>query len=849
MTLVVAPAGTGKTWLVRSWLARGSSRTAWVSVERGDAEQRFWSAVVRELRTVLPTGVELAPLAPTPRFDPDAVVERLIGELSAVADPVVLVLDGVHRITDAGTSLRLAHLLDTMPPAVHVILISRRDVQLGLHRRRLDGELTEIRNGDLQFTLEETRELVGVREMTLSDAQVRLLYERTEGWVAGLQLAIAALATQPDPAARVGEFSGAERTISEYLVAEFLDHLSPEVRRLLVRTAVLDRVNGALGDLLTGDEGSGGRWQTLADSGAFVVAVDPHRTWFRAHHLLADLLAVRLAQEEPAEVPRLHLVAAEWFADHDLPVEAVRHFQAGGDHGRAAAVLLDHHARLSLDGDQAAAHTLLTAYSQESGPDRPEVTVVLAADELAGGSLEQAAAHLALAAREADRVPEAGRHHFDAALAIARLSLARRRGDFASVLAEAAASDDLREPRVVVDIMVNNDLRTLVLMNRGIVEVWGGLLDAGQVHLEQARELARRGGRAYLEVTCLGHEAHAQSWTDFAGSRQTSRDALALADRHGWSDDPVIVPALVTLGSGFVQAGRLDDGDRWLTRADGLVQADLEPAVGHLLQMSHGAVQIARGQFAEAVASFRRAERLGLRLVGGSPLAVQRTASQLYAVLRSGDIGSVRLSLDQLSDAERDKAEIREIIAAVALADGDPEAALRVLAPTLARSPQGLHPATVVRSLLLQVLAERARGRDREAEQALERALELAERDTLVLPFLFVLPARELEQHRHTAHAALVQNILDAYAGRPGGGDGALVLQPLDALSDTERRLLRYLPTNLTASAIGGQLNVSTNTVKTHLQHIYSKLGVHSRQEAVARARELGLVGASAQQG
>ena len=217
------------------------------------------------------------------------------------------------------------------PPGLRFVLATRHDVRLGLHRLRLEGELAEIREPDLRFTVAEAGELFDAAGVELPE--VALLVERTEGWAAGLRLAALSLAGHPDPERFAAEFSGTERTVAEYLLAEVLDRQGEQVRRLLLRTSILERVNGELADLLTGDSGGERVLQDLEAANAFVVALDAARSWFRYHHLFADLLQLELRRTEPDEVAGLHRAAAGWFAGHGYPVEAIRHAQAGAGLG------------------------------------------------------------------------------------------------------------------------------------------------------------------------------------------------------------------------------------------------------------------------------------------------------------------------------------------------------------------------------------------------------------------------------------------------------------------------------------------------------------------------------------
>src|SRR5262249_7316149 len=242
------------------------------------------------------------------------------------------------------------------PDELRFVLATRHDVRLGLHRLRLEGELTEIRADDLRFTVAEARALFTTAVVELTDRALRMLRGRTEGWVAGLRLAALSLAGHPDPERFVEEFSGSERTVAEYLLAEVLDRQPGEVRRLLLRTSVLERVNGELADLLTGGPGGGRMLQDLEGADGLGVSLDAARSWFRYHHLFADLLQLELRRTAPGEVVTLHELAADWFAGHGYPVEAVRNAQAAQDWGMAARLLADHWAALYLGGREATVH-------------------------------------------------------------------------------------------------------------------------------------------------------------------------------------------------------------------------------------------------------------------------------------------------------------------------------------------------------------------------------------------------------------------------------------------------------------------------------------------------------------
>jgi LuxR family transcriptional regulator, maltose regulon positive regulatory protein len=843
-TVVTAPAGSGKTVLVRSWLVarRPTGRHAWVSVERGERDpQRFWNTLVTEVGRMSAVDALVDEVVAAPGFSADLAISRLVADLDALGE-LTLVIDDVHEIKSPDLLIQLTSFLDQLPSGTHIVLISRHDPQLGLHRRRLEGQLSEIRIDQLRFTVDESRELFAGAGINLSDHGLQLLQSRTEGWAAGLRLAAVSMANHPDPEGFVLEFSGSERTVAEYLIAEVLDSLPAEVRRLLVNTSILDRVNGALGDLLTGDTGSERHLNSLTETGGFVIALDARGEWFRFHHLFADLLATELRRAHAGEIPGLHLAAAQWLAAHGRVLEAINHALAADEHDLVAGLLVEHYFTLMLDGRQATVRSLVDAAVSRS--ETPELAVVLAADELLGGSLDQAAAQLALAEQRASDVPEDRRLRFEMMLYVTRLSLATRIGDFQSVLDAPQPAALYAEPLTNADLAMQTDVRALMLMNLGIVEVWSGRREDGEQHLTAAEDVARQIGRPYLEASCQAHQAQSLSWSSFTEARPVAEKALATAERHGWRDDPLTGAALVVLGSCLVATGMMREAERSFHRADETLRPDLEPAIGFQLHIGHGVVSLVKASYPEAIIHFLEAERLGRSLATSSPLALQSRCAMLYAATLAGDDTLVQNSLNDLTEAERNSGEVREVLAAMALAEGDAHAALAALSPTVVGTTEVHHRLVLIRSLLLAGRAHYLLDDDRDAIASVERALDIAEPDGLIIPFLWVGSSDLLERHpRHeTSHGAFLAVVLDALSGgeldtghrRPGTPD--------INLSETELRVLRFLPTNLTAAEIASEIYVSVNTVKTHMRNIYTKLDAHSRGEAVEYARELGLL-------
>jgi LuxR family maltose regulon positive regulatory protein len=850
VTLVSAPAGSGKSVLLRSWIddAGLRDRTAWVLVGRRERDaQRFWLAVVERLRAVAGVDGLVQKLAPTPEFDGEGLVRPLISDLEALDEPVVLVIDDLHELVSPDARAQLELLLAQRPRLLHVILATRHDPSLGLHRLRLSGELTELRAADLRFSAEEARDLLGTSGVELSAESAGMLLARTEGWAAGLRLATMSLTGHPDPGRFVAEFAGSDRTVADYLLAEVLDHEPEGVKRLLLRTSILERVCGPLADRLAGATGSERMLLELEDANAFVVSVDPERSWFRYHPLFADLLLLELRRSEPDSVPNLHHAAAEWYAEHGLVIEAIKHAQAATDWRFAGDLIGQHGFSLALDGGFATLRALLESFPPDTLAN-PQLAALVAYGEVILPSLDTGASYIALAERHASEVPEEHRRAFGAMLATARMTLARWRGDYGTLVSEVGQLLEPVEAETLSEVAAARDVRAVALMTLGIVELWSGSGDDAERHLNEALALARRNGRPYVEMGCLGHLAVAVARRSFTEVREFAAQALEIMEEFGWMSEPVAPVVFAAMGAVDVWQGRFDDAQHWLDRAEQGLRPNTEPAKALVVRYSRGIQRLGQGHLELAVAELVEAQRLQSLMVTPDPLAIQARGLQVQALVRMDDLPAARAALATASDAEREHSETRAALAAIQLAERDARGATDVLAPVLAGTVPIVSGFSVVNALLLDARARTMLGESSAAEEDVERALDLAEPDALILPFLIVPAPDLLQRHpRHrTAHAALLANILDVLAGAPVRARSGALPELTEALTDTELRVLRYLPSNLSAPEIAGEMFLSTSTVKTHMRHIYEKLDAHRRTEAVDRARELGLLGPSA---
>ncbi len=853
VTLVSSPAGSGKTSLLRSWLreARLEDDAAWVSVEPEERDpQRFWLSLLDALRDAAAGSAVVRAVSAAPDLDLWALVERLLEDLGSLERPLWLVIDDLHELRSEQAMRQLELLLMRAPAALRFVLVTRHDLRLRLHRLRLEGGLSEIRAAELRFTLDESRALLEAAGVQLSDSALAQLHERTEGWAAGLRLAALALAGHPDPDWFAAEFSGSERTVAEYLLVEVLERQPDEVRRLLLRASVLERVSGPLADLLTGESGGERILNELEEANAFVVALDSGRSWFRYHHLFADLLALELRRTAPDDLATLHDTAAEWFAGHGYPLEAIRHAQAAGNWSLAAQLLSDHWLGLTLDGQGATAHELLTGFPAGLVTADPELAALMAADSLSRGELREVELHLELASRGSESVRAGRRGRFQLILAVVRLSLARQQGDVPAVAEEATRMLTAGDAPGAGPLSLGEDLRSLALITLGLTELWALRVQDAERHLAEGLDLAREIERPYLELIALAHGSLLAVYRSYTLAAQRSREAIELAEQHGWSGEPVVGIAYLMLGGTMLGQARLEDTEQWLERAERTLRAEVEPAATAALHEFRGLLELAGGHYEKALASLQMAEQLA------SGVTTSREEFRkvircfvMQTLVKTGETARAEALLAEMAASAGESAYMDLVVAlsvaVLRLAQDDPQAATLALMPVLEDSGAAGIPAVwLVHAWLLEAIARDGLGDARAAVDALERALDLAEPDGVLLPFLLHPAPGLLErQSRHrTTHVSLITQILTVQSG---GRPASQVSEPerlREPLSESELRVLRYLPTNLSRPEIAGELYLSVHTIKTHIQHLYDKLGAHSRAEAVERARTLGLL-------
>ena len=398
LMLVSAPAGFGKTTLLVDWMAAVSASpgadisTAWVSLDASDNDPAtFWNYLIAALRTVAPdVGAEALGLLQEPQPPSiQLVLTTLLNDLGAADVEVVLVLDDYHVIDSLEVQTGMAFLLDHLPPRLHLVIASRADPALPLSRLRARGDLIEIRASDLRFTPDEAASYLNdAMGLQLTPDDVTSLEERTEGWIAALQLAALSLTGRDDVASFIAGFAGDDRYVVDYLVEEVLQRQPEDVQTFLLQTSVLDRMTGSLCDALTGQDGGRAVLEALDRDNLFLVPLDDRRQWYRYHHLFADVLQARLLDEQPGRIGDLHRLASSWFQEHGDPAEAIRHAVAGGDFGSAAALMELQMPTLQRDRRETTIRSWLEGLPDEVLRVRPVLCNDLAGARLSTGTIE-----------------------------------------------------------------------------------------------------------------------------------------------------------------------------------------------------------------------------------------------------------------------------------------------------------------------------------------------------------------------------------------------------------------------------------------------------------------------------
>jgi LuxR family transcriptional regulator, maltose regulon positive regulatory protein len=874
LILVCAPAGFGKTALLAHWAQRGDHPVAWLSLDAADNDPaRFWRHALAALDRAHPgiaerTGPLLGPPAPS-SFE--GLVTALINELAArpTEDGVLLVLDDYHLIDAQPVHTPLMFLLEHLPPGLHLVLASRSDPPLPLARLRAGGQLAELRTAELRFTAAEAasllREAIGA---DLPGAAVEALAARTEGWVAGLQLAALSLPGQADPAGFVASFSGSHRYVLDYLAQEVLEGQSERVRGFLLETSVLERLSGSLSDAVTGSSDGQAMLEAIERANLFLLPLDEVRGWWRYHHLFADLLRARLQQERPARVAALHRNAAAWCAEHGLAGDAVRHALAAGDPIGAAVLIERHFDEIFLQGESATIQRWLAALPAELVRSRPRLSLAKAWMALVGGDVEAAEGPLDAAERAfADAAdepfePSVGRAasllaNVSAAIAHDHAFVAYLRGDAEATAAFASqALARLGEGEWMLDSWIRS-MRALAAWLRGRLEDAERGFAAGVAGWRAAGQYPLAASACHF----LGQVQRARGRLDAALG--TYQQALEITAPPGRAAMPAAGIGYVGMAEVAYQRGELDAAHRHVTEGITLCRQVnwTQPLATGLVTLAW--IRQAQGDPVGALEAMGQAERIAPSPSVANlfnPVPVQRARLLLAqgdtaAAARWTQERGLRADDEPMYQQEREHL----VLARVLLAQDRPAQAFTLLAQLLAPAAAQGRTGSMIEIQALQALALAATGDEADAVDALAKALTLACPQRYVRVFAdegapmsallgrLVAAQREEQAAARSIELGCLARLLRAFGGKDavqGSGRGAAATVPglVEPLTARELEVLRLLAAGTTNQAIAGELVVSLDTAKKHVSHVLGKLGAANRTEAVARARQLGLI-------
>jgi LuxR family maltose regulon positive regulatory protein len=892
LILISAPAGFGKTTLISAWIKDSGIPAAWISLDESDNDPaRFLAYLVAALRTIQPDigkGALSALQAPQPPSS-EAILTALINQLDDMPHSLFLVLDDYHLITARSIHKALAFFLDHLPPQIHVVIATRADPPLPLARLRGRGQLTELRQMDLRFRLDEaTAFLNQVMALNLPVEDIAALASRTEGWIAGLQMAAlalqVALSTQGQDGAPSGNFvqafAGSNRYILDYLVEEVLLRQPAEIQAFLLHTAILNRLTGPLCDAVLDAEdiisdGAPGQppyssQQILEDLEAanlFIIPLDSERRWYRYHRLFADLLRKRLADAQPEQVPILHRRASIWYEQKELVPEAIDHALAAEHYDRAADLI-----------EQIVEATLM----------RSEVATLLKWMEELPGELIQARPSLCLYhawallwSGEPLEVFQSRLRDIDTDTDTLSIQVDTLQALVAAWQGEISRAGEMA--REALDRLPQDKsfLRSIATWNLGLSYLLSGEFEAGRQVLDEIATVGQKTGNVMLAVNAVCHLAELQmSQARLYEARDTYRRALELAmDEHGqllpiagmpliglgelsreWND---LEAAKHYVNQGLQQIGQWGpfgaiDGHIAMARIR-QAEGDLQGARDAIQQAQRVAVQFDATELDDVLVAIHQV-RLWIAQ-GNLELArhwlEERGLSPHYAPGPQADTGRRELAGgDNLLDQQlRVYQEL--LLARLMLGLDRPDKALPLLdSQETSLEEQGRRVSRrMIEVQLLRALAFQAQDRTDQALASLERALSIAEPGGFVRTFV-----DEGEQMALLLRQAASRGIAPGYASQLiAAFDTAVAREAADTLpyphaqppvdqtlieplSEREMDVLRLLSTGLSNPEIGQELFIATSTVRSHLKSIYSKLNVHKRWDAVHRAEELGLL-------
>jgi LuxR family maltose regulon positive regulatory protein len=848
VTLISAGPGHGKTLTVASWARSGNApgRVAWLTVDDTDNDlQAFWADVLGALAIsgAVPPGSPLAEMAPAAGFG-DQETRLVRTALAGLPGVVTLVLDDFHRIGGAEVLESFGQLLERQPPQLRLVVTTRVDPALRLHRLRVNGQVTDIRAADLAFNPAEAAELFEANNFHLSDAQLRGLFDRTRGWAAGLRMALMCLDPH-DVDAGISRFTGSTPLVAEYLIEEVIDRLPPSNRQFLLNTSVADRISAALANELTGRRDGQLILERLAARHALVVALAGRNDWFSVHPLLREMLLHRLTTEQPDTAAELHLRASRWFAAQGEPIPAIRHAthaQAWDEVGRLTAL---------------AAPQLLTpnaaALVAALGPAAARVRVEPSTGTLLAAAVGHFHRHdYESMSRDVDDaaglmrgVPPEYRPAAQIVIAVLQVVHARVRNP-ARIGRAVVDLLDLVDRTARRDLPTTEQYRVIARNNIALGQLWSGDLAEAEQTLRWVQPRSHELGLGLVELSTHAHLAvvdviHGR----LPDAHRVTGAAQEVANRRGWASEPQALGLYAAAALTRLEWDQLDAAQEQIDAGLTVSNSGSDVACRLVLAIAAVRVAVARRHPDAVHVAADRLHRVRAQAGDLSPfLARWCTVAHADACLATGDpqaaievIGAV-----PASDGGYPAALGRVTVAKARLLLRQPEAAGELLEPVIATI--GPYLGLAVEARVLTAVAADQQGRDTAAITAITDAVELAQGAGMVGPFRAGGPriTALLARHRHVIARHLDFTAALTAANNTDTAATRTAPPPVEPLTEREHAVLRYLPTMFKSAEIAADLFVSVNTVKSQQQSIYRKLGVTTRRGAVDRARALNLL-------
>ena len=846
MTLVSAPAGFGKTTLLSDWLCRTDRPAAWLSLDEADNDSaRFLAYLIAALQRIDPHIGQTAQAmlqAPRGASQPESLLTTLINDIVATSQPFILVLDDYHVIEASHIHKAVSFLLDHLPPlaqGVHLVIATRADPPLPLARLRGRGLLTEIHAASLRFTPKEAEAYFNeTMALALSAEHVAALEQRTEGWIVGMQLAAIALQGTlslqgpENVGSFIRAFSGSQRYVLDYLTEEVLNRQPQEIQAFLVQTAILDRLTGSLCDAVTQGTESQRVLEAIEVSNLFLVPLDEQRCWYRYHHLFADILRQRLEQEMGDLIPELHRRASEWYEREGLITEAIGHALTCDDFERAANLIREAGWATFTRGEITTILRWVAVLPYHIVRANPQVSILHAWAMAKSGDLDGAERSL----REFDG------DGFRGEATAVRAYIAGVRGDLGQAVELSQRALDLLPGENLV-------VRAIVAQNLGVAYHWSGDPAAAIRTLAEAVALSRAAGQSFQTLTAMAILGRAYEMK--AALRQamkTYQEALELGSGADKRTAPFACMAYVGMAGVLYEWNDLD-----AAKQCALEGVRLSELGGFVAYQVFGYALVARIYAAQgdrdgSLQNIEQAERLGQ---GSDYALVTALATELRVRLWLAQ-GNLRAAARWAQERELQPtdeldaaSEIEQMaVARTLIAQDRPDDGLSLLKSLLEAAQTAGRTAHVIRVRVLQALAFQALEDDGRALSVLERALSLAGPEGYVRTFV-----DEGEPMARLLRRALHDDILPEHASQllVALGESSQAAPPEaqvfpEPLTDREVEVLRLIAGGLSNREIALELVVAVSTVKTHINHIYRKLDVKNRTQAVARARTLGLL-------